>query len=261
MNLVADIVAWFADPANWQGRAGVPVRVLEHLRVTAIGVALAALLAIPVGALVGHTRRGGFLVVGTANGLRALPELGLLTLLVLLVGVNQLPLVIALVVLAVPPLLAGTYSGVSNVDPAVVDAARGMGMREREVLWKVELPMALPLILGGLRTATLQVIATVAIGALISANNLGRYLIDGIANDDYIRMAAGALLIAALALAVEALLATVARYVVSPGLSSGRTRFGPVDPSVTAPDPEPAGSPEPRGIPPERIPVVAGGKP
>jgi osmoprotectant transport system permease protein len=192
-------------------------------------------IAVPVGALVGHTGRGGFLVVGGANGLRALPELGLLILLVLLIGVRLTPLVIALVVLAVPPLLAGTYAGVRNVDPAVVDAARGMGMRESQVLLRVELPVALPLILGGLRTATLQVIATAAIGAVIAQQNLGRYIIDGLALNDFTQMAAGALLIAVLALTTEGVLALATRAAVSPGLRAAPRRARA--PRAVSPDP------------------------
>ncbi|MGI9000597.1 MAG: ABC transporter permease [Pseudonocardia sp.] len=220
MNLVVEVVAWFADPGNWQGSTGVPARIAEHLSYTVQAVVLAALVAVPLGAVIGHTGRGGFLVIGMANGLRALPDLGLLILLVLLIGIGLLPLTIALVVLAIPALLAGTYAGVRNVDAAVVDAARGMGMREREVLWKVELPVALPLIFGGLRTATLQVIATAVIGAFVALGGLGRYLIDGLALNDYPRMVAGALLIAVLALLVEGLLAGLQRLVVSAGLRS-----------------------------------------
>lgn len=237
MNLVLDVLAWFGDPDNWSGSQGILVRIGQHLFVTALAVLIAVVIAVPVGALVGHTGRGGFLVVGGANGLRALPELGLLILLVLVIGVDLTPLVIALVVLAVPPLLAGTYAGVRNVDPAVVDAARGMGMRESEVLMRVELPVALPLILGGLRTATLQVIATAAIGAVIAQQNLGRYIVDGLALNDFTQMAAGALLIAVLALATEGVLALVTRGAVSPGLRAVPTRARtprPVTSSVPA---------------------------
>jgi osmoprotectant transport system permease protein len=226
VNLVNEVIAWFADPAHWQGSSGVPARMLEHLGYTVQAVLLAVIVAVPLGALIGHTGRGGFLLVGIANGLRALPELGLLILLVLLTGIGVLPLTVTLFVLAVPPLLAGTYAGVRNADPAVVDAARGIGMREREVLLKVELPVALPLIIGGLRTATLQVVATAAIGAYISLGGLGRFLIDGLALNDYPRMVAGAVLIAALALVVEALLAGLQRLIVSPGLRVAPTRAG-----------------------------------
>lgn len=223
MSLVADVIAWFGDPTHWTGPAGVPARLVEHLTYTGLAVAVGALIAVPLGALIGHTGRGGFLVVGVANGLRALPDLGLLTLLVLLTTISLVPVTIALVVLAVPPLLAGTYAGVRNVDRAVVDAARGMGMRGHEVLVRVELPNALPLILGGLRAATLQVLATAAIAAFIALGGLGRYLIDGLAQQDYPQMVAGAVLIAGLALVVEAVLAGVQRLVVSPGLRLSRT--------------------------------------
>jgi osmoprotectant transport system permease protein len=226
MNLVLDVLAWLTDPGNWQGRNGVPARTAEHLGYTVVALAIAVVIAVPLGAVIGHTGRGGFLLVGIANGLRALPELGLLILLVLLTGIGILPLTVTLVVLAIPPLLAGTYAGVRNADPAVVDAARGMGMREREVLWKVELPIAFPLVIGGLRTATLQVIATAAIGAYVALGGLGRYLIDGLALNDYTRMVGGAVLIAALALVVEGLLAVLQRLIVSPGLRTASTRTG-----------------------------------
>lgn len=245
MNFVADIAAWFGDGANWVGTRGVPNRLFEHLQYSALALLVAAAVAVPVGALVGHTGRGGFLVVGVANALRSLPELGVLTLLVTLLSISLLPVTLALVLLAVPPLLAGTYAGVLNVDRAVVDAARGMGMRERDVLLRVELPNALPLLIGGLRTATLQVIATAAIAAFVGFGGLGRYLIDGLGVLDYTQMAAGAVLIAALALAVEALLAGVQRLVVSPGLRAaaptGRSR--PVTPL------EPSGVPDGRRQP------------
>jgi osmoprotectant transport system permease protein len=207
MNLVLEVLAWFADPDQWQGRSGIPTRLVEHLTYTVQAVVIAAVIAVPLGGLVGHTGRGGFLLVGIANGLRALPELGLLILLVLLTGIGVLPLTITLVVLAIPPLLAGTYAGIRNTDPAVVDAARGVGMREGDVLMKVEFPIALPLMIAGLRTATLQVIATAAIGA-------------------YTRMAGGAVLIALLALVVEGLLAALQRLVVSPGLRAVSVRTG-----------------------------------
>ncbi len=216
--MMSNVIAWFGDPANWSGSGGIPQRVLEHLTYTLLAVVIGALIAIPLGAWIGHTGRGGFGVVAFANGMRALPELGLLTLLVLLVGIGLLPVTLALVVLAVPPLLAGTYAGVRNVDRATVDAARGMGMRGREVLLKVELPNALPLIFGGLRAATLQVLATAAIAAYVALGGLGRYLIDGLAVSDYTQVIAGALLVAALALLVEGVLAAVQRLVVSPGL-------------------------------------------
>ncbi|WP_445188258.1 ABC transporter permease [Pseudonocardia sp. Cha107L01] len=222
-----NIIGWFTDPAHWSGPDGIPVRVLEQLYYSALALVLAVVIAVPIGALVGHTGRGGFLIVGLANWLRSLPDFGLLILLVLLAGVHLIPVMVALLVLAIPPLLAGTYAGVSNVDSAVVDAARGVGMREREVLLQVELPNSLPLLLGGLRAATLQVIATTAIAAYVGYGGLGRYLIDGLHRHIYVEMAAGAVLVAVLALVVEGVLAAVQHAVVSPGLRAVSTRTRP----------------------------------
>jgi len=222
MTLISDVIDWFGDPYNWRGFGGVPVRLVQHLEYTALALLVALLIAVPLGALVGHTRRGGFLIVGFANGLRALPELGLLTLLVLAVGIGLLPVVVALAVLAVPPLLAGTYAGIRNVDDGVVDAARGMGMRETQVLLRVELPNALPLMFSGLRSATLQVIATAVVAAYVTFGGLGRYLIDGLAQGETAQAAAGAVLVVLLALAVEALLVLAQRRLVSPGLRTER---------------------------------------
>lgn len=220
MNFLSKLGDWFADPAHWTGSGGVPTRLLEHLQYSGLALLIGVVIAVPIGAVIGHTGRGGFLVVGVANGLRSLPELGVLVLLATIVGVGLSAVTIALVLLAVPPLLAGTYAGVRNVDPSVVDAARGMGMTERQILLKVELPNALPLLIGGLRNAALQVIATAAIAAFVSLGGFGRYLFDGLGVRDFTQMAAGAVLVAALALLVEAILAGVQRLVVSPGLRS-----------------------------------------
>ena len=176
------------------------------------------MIAVPLGAWIGHTGRGGFLVVGLANGLRALPTLGLLVLIVGAVGLGLLGPIIALVILAVPPILAGTYAGVRNVDSAVVDAARGMGMREREVLLGVELPNALPLIIGGIRSSVLQVISTATIAAYVALGGLGRFIIDGLAVRDFPQMVAGSVLVALLAIAADLLLAGLQKLLVSPGL-------------------------------------------
>jgi osmoprotectant transport system permease protein len=241
VNLANQIAAWFADAAHWSGAGGVPARLVEHLLYSGLALLLAIVVAVPLGLLVGHTGRGSFLIVGLANGLRALPELGLLILLVLLVGIGLLPVIVALAVLAVPPVLAGTYAGVRNVDRAVVDAARGMGMRENEILLKVELPNALPLLIGGVRGGALQVVATAAVAAYVSFGGLGRYLIDGLRQQDYAQMAVGALLVAALALVVEGLLALGQRAVVSPGLRAiGGGRRTPAAGAVTT---EPAADP------------------
>lgn len=248
MSLVGDVVAWFGDPVHWSGSAGVPTRLVEHLAYSSQALLLAVVIAVPIGLAVGHTGRGAFLIVGTANGFRALPELGLLTLLVLAAGIGLVPVIVALSVLGVPALLAGTYSGVRNVDRSVVDAARGMGMSGVQVLFKVELPNALPLLLGGLRAASLQIIATATVAAYVSFGGLGRYLIDGLSVRDYTQMTAGAVLVAALALTIEGLLALVQRQVVSPGLraTGGGRRSSAVD--IAKPEASPVSTSAPDAL-------------
>lgn len=216
---------WLSDPAHWQGQGGVPARTLQHLGYTGLTMVFALIVSLPIGAVVGHTGRGGVGIVGLANGLRALPSLGILTIVVLVGGLGLAPPIVALTLLAVPPVLAGTYAGIRAVDPAVVDAARGMGMREWEILLKVEVPNAMPLIFGGIRSAVLQVIATATIAAYVALGGLGRFVIDGYAQLDYAQMLAGALLVAVLAIVVDLVLVGVQRLVVSPGIvQSGATR-------------------------------------
>lgn len=209
---------WLTDPANWTGAAGIPMRSLEHLQYTGLALLIAALIAVPLGLLIGHTGRGAFTVVAVSGLLRALPTLGMLTLFVLLAGLGLMPPIWALVLLAVPPLLAGSYAGVAAVDPSVVDAARSLGMTEAQVLFRVEVPNGMRVILGGLRGATLQVIATAAVVATINLGGLGRYLIDGLALADYGRVFGGAVIIAVLALAVDAVIALGSRFLIPTGL-------------------------------------------
>jgi len=223
--VIAGIWQWLSDPANWTGPDGIPVRTLEHLRYSLIVLLAAAVIAIPTGLYVGHTGRGRWLVTA-ANALRAVPTLGLLFALSLWLGPKihgnlafSLPSIIVLVLLAIPPLLAGAYAGVEAVDPAARDAARGMGMRPGEVLRHVELPVSLPLLLSGVRAAALQVIATATIAAYVGLGGLGRFLLDGLSLADYPATAGGALLVSALALIVDLVLAAVTRLVVSPGLT------------------------------------------
>ena len=216
MNFLQQALAYLFTAENWQGPAGLGTRIAEHLQYTAVAVGVSALIAIPIGLAIGHTGRGSFLVVTAVNGLRALPTLGVLLLGVLLWGLGLLPPTVALTLLAVPPLLAGTYAGIANVDPRITDAARSMGMTERRVLTRVEIPLALPLILGGLRTATLQVVATATIAAYASLGGLGRYLIDGIKVRQFALALVGALLVTVLALVLDGLLA-VAVWASVPG--------------------------------------------
>jgi osmoprotectant transport system permease protein len=207
MNFLQQALAFIFSPDNWTGRSGLGMRILEHLEYTAAAVVASALLAVPIGLIIGHTRRGTVLVVTGVNALRALPTLGVLLLGVLLWGLGLVPPTIALMLLGIPPLLAGTYAGIANVEPAVVDAARAMGMSEVRVLLRVELPNALPLILGGLRAATLQVVATATVAAYASLGGLGRYLIDGIKIRQFHIALVGALLVTVLALVLDGLLA------------------------------------------------------
>jgi len=224
MNFLQQALSYIFNAENWAGKSGLGARILEHLQYTGVAVAVSALIAIPLGLFIGHTRRGSFLVVTTVNSLRALPTLGVLLLGVLLWGLGLLPPTIALTLLGVPPLLAGTYSGIANVDPKVVDAARSMGMTERRVLTGVEIPNALPLILGGLRTATLQIVATATVAAYASLGGLGRYLIDGIKVRQFYLALVGALMVTVLALILDGLLAA-AVWAAVPGTGRLRRRL------------------------------------
>ena len=224
MNFLNQALSYIFTASNWEGKAGLGNRILEHLQYTGVAVAVSALIAIPVGLIIGHTRRGTFLVVTGVNALRALATLGVLLLAVLVWGLGLLPPTIALTLLGIPPLLAGTYAGIANVDPKVVDAARSMGMTERRVLTHVEVPNALPLILGGLRTATLQVVATATVAAYASLGGLGRYLIDGIKVRQFYLALVGALLVTVLALLLDGLLAA-AVWASVPGAGRLRRRL------------------------------------
>lgn len=211
--MFADMLAYLADGTNWAGSTGIGTRVLQHLYYSGLAVGIGALIAVPLGLVIGHTGKGEGLIVGLANTMRALPSLGLMTLLVLLMSSTLVPPITALVLLAVPPLLAGVYAGIANVDRTVVDAARAMGMTEWQILWRVEVPNALPLVIGGLRGATLQVVATATIAAFVNLGGLGRYIFDGLALYDYTRVLVGAVLVTALALVLDGLLALVVRLV------------------------------------------------
>jgi osmoprotectant transport system permease protein len=216
--VIGDIVGWFTDPANWQGQQGALDRLLQHLGYVLGALLVAAVVALPVGLFVGHTGRGGVVLVGAANIIRALPTLGLVTFLFLLFTDSLVAAVIGLVVLAIPPILAGTYAGLQAVDDHVVDAAEGMGMRGRQQLWQVELPIALPLIIGGVRNAVLQLVATAAVAAYVGLGGLGRFLLDGLAVFDYAEVVAGAVLTAVLAIVLDLALAGLQRAVVPRGV-------------------------------------------
>lgn len=208
MSFLGSVVGWFADPAHWQGSDGIPVRVFEHLQLTGLSVAVAAALALPVGMYIGHTGRAAFLAVNVANLGRALPSLAILAFALPVsfafgLGLGFWPTFMAMVPLAIPPILTNAYIAIRSADPETVEAARGMGMREMQILRVVEIPAGLPIILAGLRTATVNVIATATLGAIVAGPALGRYIVDGFALQDFERLFAGALLVAILALGTE----------------------------------------------------------
>ncbi|MFF8945139.1 ABC transporter permease [Streptomyces sp. NPDC014864] len=218
MNVLHFVNAFFGDSAHWHGYDGIPTRVGEHIRYSLIALALAALIGLPVGLVTGHYGRGGNALALIATAGRALPSFGLLVLMFIVLGLGLVPVMIPLVVLAVPPILVTTYEALRSVDPSPVDAARGMGMGESRVLLHVELPVALPLILSGLCSAAIQIVSTATIAAYVSLGGLGRYIVDGLYQRDYEKVVGGAALVAVLALATLALFWAVARWAVSPGV-------------------------------------------
>lgn len=212
MSIVNDTIAWFSDSANWSGDDGVPHRLAQHLGYTALTLVIAAAIAIPVGLWIGHTGRLRGLAVVTTGALRALPTLGVLTYVSLFTGLGIKAAIFSLVLLAIPPLLAGAYSGLESVDRQTIDAARAVGMTEWQILTKVEIPLALALIIGGFRSATLQVVATATVVAFIGNGGLGRYLIDGLALSDYPRVVAGSVVVIVLALFLDGCFVLLQRF-------------------------------------------------
>ncbi len=219
---VSGVFSYLTTAANWTGTQGLPHRLVQHLGYSVETLALAAVIALPLGLFTGHTGRGGSVISLLANASRALPTLGLLTIFAIVIGVGLEAAVIPLVVLAVPSILVNTHVGVRGVDPSLVDAARGMGLTGRQVLWRVEFPVALPLVVLGLRTAALQVVSTATIAAYVGLGGLGRYIIDGQATHNFAELAAGALVVAVFAIVTEAVFLLGQRLLVSPGIRQGR---------------------------------------
>ena len=201
-----NVFGYLQDGDNWLGAGKILDLLLQHLAYTAAAVLLAALIAVPLGIVIGHTGRGSVVVIGLSNGARAIPSLGLLFLAVMLLGTGSLNVVVVLAILALPAILTATAAGVAGADRGAVHAARAMGMTESQVVAKVEWPLALPLVVSGLRSASLQVVATATVAAFASGGGLGQLLTSGQAQSDYPQMFAGAILIAALAIALDLLL-------------------------------------------------------
>jgi osmoprotectant transport system permease protein len=210
--------AWFTDSANWQGSNGIPTRLGEHLHLSIESVLIAAVIALPVGIVLGHYGRFGNLAINISNVGRAVPSFGIIVIAFQVFGLGDVPIVIALTALAIAPMVTNSYVALREVDPDVRDAARGMGYRELAQLVRVELPLAVPLIMAGIRTSAVQVVATATLAALIGGGGFGRYIVDGLATQHYWVTFAGALLVAALALATEVSLSTLERVLVPRGI-------------------------------------------
>ena len=226
MDLLEQAVAWLADPSHWVGSNGVPVRLVEHLTLSGLAVAVGVAVALPLGLAIGHTGRGALLAVNLANLGRAIPSYALLLVLFPVFGLGFATAFPALVLLTLPPILTNTYIGIREVDRDMVDAGRGMGMGSVQILARVEIPIALPFIVAGIRTAAVQVVATATLAALVAGGGLGRYIVDGFALQDHGQLLAGGLLVAGLAIATERLLAAVERRVTSPGLRASAPAAG-----------------------------------
>jgi len=211
---VSELIAWFTDPANWSGPNGIPVRTLQTLWISAAAMVIAVALAFPIGMIIGHFGRFGGLVTNLGTIGRAIPTFALLIIFASwdVIGVGNLAAILALAIFAIPPLLTNTYVGVRDVDEAMVDGATGMGMTDRQVLGRVELPTAVPLIGAGLRTTTVQVVATATLAALVGGGGLGRYVVDGFALQDLTLMFAGVICVSVLSVGTEAVLAVIQKY-------------------------------------------------
>jgi len=228
MEFLGEVAAWFADPASWEGRNSIPLRLWEHVSLSVTALAMGMLIALPIGLAIGHSGRGARAAVAITNIGRAIPSLGWLGMVLPITlvlfergGLGFLPALIALVALAIPPIVTNTYAGLREVDRELIDAARGMGMRESRILAAVEVPIALPVILAGIRSSAVQVVATATLAAVVAGGTLGDFILQGIFVRDLPRVFGAALMVAALALATEGLFALLQRLATSPGLRAG----------------------------------------
>ena len=239
MNAFSRALLYLNDPLNWTKPDGIFHLLGEHLAISAIAVVLAAVVALPIGVFLGHSGRGGGFVVALSNVSRAVPTLALLTVFAVTpIGFGDTATTIALAVFAVPPILTNTFVGFHEVDPDVREAARAMGMSTGQGILRAELPLALPLVMAGLRTSTVQVVATAGLAALVGGGGLGTLINLGFGQQDYGLMIAGAILIAVLALLAEAVLVLLS-WAITPGqkrvpFRRARVRPAPAEPSGAA---------------------------
>jgi osmoprotectant transport system permease protein len=218
METIVNVIHWFADPVHWSGSDGIPTRFVEHIELSAESVLLGAVIALPIGIVLGHFGRFGGLAMNVSNVGRAIPSIALLVLAFQVFGLGNVPIIIALTALAIPPMVTNSYVAMREVDPDIKEAARGMGYREPAQIIRVELPLAVPLVMAGIRTSAVQVVATATLAALIAGGGFGRYIIDGFGQQDYTKLVAGGVLVALLALGTEALLSGLERLVMPRGL-------------------------------------------
>jgi osmoprotectant transport system permease protein len=219
VHFISEVVTWFTTASHWQGTNGIPHRVFEHVVMSAAAVGAAVVISIPPSVYLGHLRRFGSLAINFSNAGRAIPSFAVLVLAAQIFGIGAKPAFIALFVLAVPPLVTNSYVGMADVDPEIRESAKGMGMTGWQSIRRIELPMALPVVLAGVRTAAVQVVATATLAALVAWGGLGRYIIDGLAQRDFVQVFAGAFLVAVLSVLTELSLALIQRFTVSAGLT------------------------------------------
>lgn len=226
MEFLGQVLAWYTDPANWAGNNSIPVRLWEHISLSVASLLAGLAIALPIGLYIGHTGRGAGIAIAVSNIGRAVPSLGWLgiaypisTALFQRAGIGFLPAFIGLVALAIPPMVTNTHAGLREVDPDLREAARGMGMRELQLLARVEVPVALPILLAGIRVSAVAVVATTPLAALVGGGTLGAYILEGLALSDEVRVFAAAVLVALLAILTELGFAWLQRRAVSPGLA------------------------------------------
>jgi osmoprotectant transport system permease protein len=224
VDFLGQVLEWFADSAQWRGDDGIPHRLVEHMAMSAAAVGVAALVALPVGLVLGHTGRGGGIAINVSNIGRAVPSFAVIIVAAQVFGIGATPAFVALVLLALPPMVTNTYTAIHGVDPDLREAASGMGMTGAQLLARVELPVGLPLIMAGIRTSAVQVVATATLAAVTAWGGLGRFIVDGFAQRDDVQVFAGALLVALLAIVTELAVAGLQRLVVPAGLRTPETR-------------------------------------
>jgi osmoprotectant transport system permease protein len=227
MTMIAGVLEWFANPAHWAGSDGIPRRLAEHVQLSVESVAIGALIALPIGIALGHYGRFGDLAINISNIGRAVPSFAILVIAFQIFGLGDFPIVLSLTALAIPPMLTNSYVALREVDADVKDAARGMGFRELAQVMRVELPLAVPLLMAGVRNSAVQVVATATLAAIIAGGGFGRYIIDGLAQQDYTKLVAGAVLVGLLALATELSLSGVERLLVPRGIRLLRAPVAP----------------------------------